>query len=66
MQGNNDLAIKYFELSLAADPKFSDAQNNLGIAYLNVKNNDKAVYHFREAHLYEILTIIDEQHINRR
>ena len=41
-QGNNSDAVKYFESAVKLKPDFSLALCNLGLAYSNLKNIDKA------------------------
>ncbi|MBW1779181.1 MAG: tetratricopeptide repeat protein [Deltaproteobacteria bacterium] len=47
--GEYDLSLKYFQRALSLNPKFSEAQNNLGTLYLLTGNWDKAIGCFQEA-----------------
>ncbi len=47
--GQYELSLKYFQRTLALDPKFSEARNNLGTLYLLTGKWDKAIACFQEA-----------------
>jgi len=47
--GQYDLSLKYFQRTLALDPKFSEARNNLGTLYLLMKKWEPAIACFKEA-----------------
>ena len=48
-QGALEEAVNYYLRAVAADPNFFAAQNNLGAAYLALKNREAAMRHFQEA-----------------
>ena len=43
-----DLAVGHFEKALVLDPKFSEAKNNMGAAYLRMRNWEAAIAIFQE------------------
>lgn len=47
--GQYDLSLKYFQRTLALNPKFSEARNNLGTLYLLMERWDPAIACFKEA-----------------
>jgi len=47
--GEYKLSLKYFNRALALQPKFPEAQNNLGTLYLEMGEWDKAIACFKEA-----------------
>lgn len=47
-KGRNDKAIFHYQKALQLDPKFSEAKNNLGVAYMEMGNWDAAILVFEE------------------
>jgi len=47
--GQYELSLKYFQRTLALNPKFSEARNNLGTLYLLMERWDPAIACFKEA-----------------
>jgi tetratricopeptide (TPR) repeat protein len=48
-RGQYDEALKHYDLALAADPNFSPAHYNLGLALYDLRRFGEAVDHYREA-----------------
>jgi tetratricopeptide (TPR) repeat protein len=48
-QGNFNEAIKFFEIAVSKDPKFSSAYNNIGNAYEKMNDIEKAKFYYNKA-----------------